>query len=90
MTRRSRWGRGRRRIHRYRTWTGLRLKGAPPITRTVVRLFGAEVTVNDEKARRELGHRGTVSREAGLEEMARASKTEASRSEAEAAPVAAT
>ncbi|MGK3992444.1 NAD-dependent epimerase/dehydratase family protein [Sorangium sp. So ce1024] len=69
------------------TWTGLRLKGAPPITRTVVRLFGAEVTVNDDKARRELGYQGTVSREAGLEEMARASKTEASRSEAEGAPV---
>jgi nucleoside-diphosphate-sugar epimerase len=52
-------------------WRGLRLKGAPPITRTAVRLIGEEVTVSDAKARRELGYASTVSREAGLAEMIR-------------------
>lgn len=51
-------------------WRGLRLKGAPPLTRTTVRLIGEEITVNDAKARRELGYTGAVSREAGLAAMA--------------------
>jgi nucleoside-diphosphate-sugar epimerase len=50
-------------------WTKLKLKGAPPITRTAVRLIGEEVTVNDSKARREIGYTGAVSREVGLAEM---------------------
>ncbi len=50
-------------------WRALHLKGAPPVTRSAVRLIGEEVTVVDEKARRELGYVGKVSREEGLREM---------------------
>jgi nucleoside-diphosphate-sugar epimerase len=51
-------------------WTTLPLKGAPFITRTAILLAGEEVTVNDAKARRELGYVGRVTREQGLAEMA--------------------
>ncbi len=47
------------------------LAGAPPVTRTSVRLAGEEVTVSDLKARRELGYAPVVTREAGLAGMAR-------------------
>ncbi|MDZ4858184.1 MAG: NAD-dependent epimerase/dehydratase family protein [Candidatus Hydrogenedentes bacterium] len=50
-------------------WRALPLKGAPPINRFVVRVIGSEVTVNDAKARRELGYVGRVSIEEGLQEM---------------------
>jgi nucleoside-diphosphate-sugar epimerase len=50
-------------------WRTLRLSGAPPITETAVRLIGEEVTVNDAKARKELGYREVVTREAGLAAM---------------------
>ncbi len=53
-------------------WRGLSLPGKPPVTRMVVQLFGEEVTVNDAKARRELGYRGAMSMEAGLAAMASA------------------
>ena len=36
-----------------------------------VRLFGEPVTVSDAKARRELGYRGSTTREAGLAALAR-------------------
>jgi nucleoside-diphosphate-sugar epimerase len=42
---------------------------APPITKTAVALAGVEVSVIDEKARRELGYRGRVSRKEGLDAM---------------------
>lgn len=51
-------------------WTVLPLKGEPPIVRTSVALVGQEVTVIDEKARRELGYRGLVTLEQGLADMA--------------------
>jgi nucleoside-diphosphate-sugar epimerase len=41
----------------------------PPVTRTELALVAHEVTVDDAKARRELGYVGEVSREAGLAEM---------------------
>lgn len=41
----------------------------PPITRTAVALIAQEMTVNDAKARRELGYVGAVTREQGLAEM---------------------
>lgn len=44
-------------------------KVAPPITKTAVKLIGEEVTVKDDKARRELGYRGKKSIEEGLQEM---------------------
>lgn len=43
--------------------------GPPPLTRTAVLLVGEEVTIDDSKARRELGYRGEVTRERGLVEM---------------------
>jgi nucleoside-diphosphate-sugar epimerase len=50
-------------------WTVLPLRGEPPVTRQAVALAGEEVTVNDAKARRELGYVGKVSREEGLAEL---------------------
>jgi nucleoside-diphosphate-sugar epimerase len=50
-------------------WSTLRLHSEPPLSRTVVLLLGEEVTVNDAKARRELGYRERVTREQGLTEM---------------------
>jgi nucleoside-diphosphate-sugar epimerase len=41
----------------------------PPLTRTAVELIGAQVTVNDQKARRELGYRSVISRADGLAEL---------------------
>jgi nucleoside-diphosphate-sugar epimerase len=41
----------------------------PPVTKTAVALVGVEVTVDDSKARRELGYTSAKSREAGLAEM---------------------
>jgi len=51
-------------------WRTFRLQGAPPLYRTIVQLMGAEVTVNDQLARRELGYVGAMSREHGLRELA--------------------
>ncbi|HSP76970.1 MAG TPA: NAD-dependent epimerase/dehydratase family protein [Myxococcaceae bacterium] len=50
-------------------WHLLSLKGEPPVHRSVLRLMGEEVTVQDAKARRELGYVGRMTREAGLAEM---------------------
>lgn len=50
-------------------WRLFRLKGTPPITRMRVASSGVEVTLNDAKARQELGYRGQMSIEAGLAEM---------------------
>jgi nucleoside-diphosphate-sugar epimerase len=47
-------------------WETFGLKGEPPATRMAVHLFGEPVTVNDAKARRELGYAGGVTREQGL------------------------
>ncbi len=47
-------------------WSLLGLKNPPPITRFTVAIIGQEVTINDAKARRELGYTGHVSRETGL------------------------
>jgi nucleoside-diphosphate-sugar epimerase len=41
----------------------------PPVTRTALALVGHEVTVDDSKARRELGYQGKVTIEAGLAEL---------------------
>ena len=51
-------------------WGTLHLGGRPPLTRTELLLVGREVTVNDAKARQELGYEGRRSREEGLREMA--------------------
>jgi nucleoside-diphosphate-sugar epimerase len=57
-------------------WAPLGLTAAPPITKMMVCLLGDEVTVKDDKARRELGYRGMKSREEGLQEMREASGDE--------------
>jgi nucleoside-diphosphate-sugar epimerase len=43
----------------------------PPVTKSALALIGNEVTVVDDKARRELGYVGSMSIEAGLAEMGR-------------------
>ena len=53
------------------TWRVFNRKGSPPLTRALVHTLGDEVTVNDAKARRELGYVGAISRQAGLAAMAR-------------------
>lgn len=51
-------------------WKLLRLAGEPPITRTFLALSAQEMTVNDAKARRELGYTSAVDRSVGLAELA--------------------
>jgi nucleoside-diphosphate-sugar epimerase len=51
-------------------WRTFSIGGAPPLTRTMVNLMFMEVTVNDQKARRELGYSGHVTIEQGLAELA--------------------
>lgn len=53
-------------------WSLLRLHGEPPLTRTFLALGGQEMTVRDDKARRELGYVGHLSRDQGLADMAAA------------------
>ena len=63
---------GAREVPRWVARTAAALTGwlpRPPITRTAIALVGGEVTVDDGKARRELGYLGKVTREAGLAEM---------------------
>jgi len=50
-------------------WPILRAKGAPPATRMAVKMLGEEVTINDAKARAELGYTSHITREQGLAEM---------------------
>jgi nucleoside-diphosphate-sugar epimerase len=50
-------------------WRVLRRPGAPPLTRMTVALLADECTVDDARARRELGYASRVTREAGLAEM---------------------
>lgn len=56
-------------------WGLLRLRSKPPITRVSVSVIGEEVTVDDGKARRELGYQGHVTVEAGLRDLAGAPPT---------------
>ncbi len=50
-------------------WKLLRLKSMPPLPREVLYLMGQHMTVNDSKAREELGYQGKVTLEEGLAEM---------------------
>lgn len=47
------------------------LPGEPPVTRYAMKAFGMQCTVNDAKARREIGYDPPMSIEAGLAELAR-------------------
>lgn len=53
-------------------WRVTGRSGEPPIVRTAVELIGSQITVNDEKARRELGYAPVITRQQGLEELKRA------------------
>lgn len=50
-------------------WSTFRLKGQPPLPHSSFHLIGEEVTVNDAKARQELGYKAEVTLEQGLKEM---------------------
>jgi nucleoside-diphosphate-sugar epimerase len=50
-------------------WRALRLKGAPPLTRTVIWLSAVEITIRTDKARQELGYNPPVSINEGLERL---------------------
>jgi len=50
-------------------WSLFGLSSEPPVTRLATILIGEEVTVNDAKARRELGYVGAVTIESGLAEL---------------------
>ncbi len=52
-------------------WRGLRLSSLPPLDRTTVALIGQEVTVNDSRARDELGYHSPISIDAGLAALRR-------------------
>jgi len=51
-------------------WRITRRKDTPPITRTMVRLIGQELTFSDRKAQQELGYTPIMTRDAGLMELA--------------------
>jgi nucleoside-diphosphate-sugar epimerase len=50
-------------------WRWLPLPGQPPVTRAMLRLAGETCTVRDDKARRELGYEGKVTRQQGLAQL---------------------
>ncbi len=50
-------------------WNVLPLPGDPPATRSAIRLIGIEVSLDDSKARRELGYQSKLSIEAGMTEL---------------------
>ena len=50
-------------------WQALRLQGPPPLPRAVLIVMGQKLTVNDAKARAELGYQGRVTFEEGLKAM---------------------
>lgn len=50
-------------------WRTFPLSGAPPVTKTMIALSGHEVTVDDSKARAELGYEPVISRDEGLEAL---------------------
>jgi nucleoside-diphosphate-sugar epimerase len=50
-------------------WKLLDLRSMPPLPRSVLYLMGQALTVNDSRARRELGYEGRVSPDRGLSEL---------------------
>ncbi len=50
-------------------WGLLKLKGPPPVTKTMVNLMGTELILDDSKARHELGYGNVLSIEEGLREI---------------------
>lgn len=52
-------------------WRALRLRSKPALTRQMLRMIGQAFTLDDAKARSELGYAPIVRRSEGLEEMHR-------------------
>jgi nucleoside-diphosphate-sugar epimerase len=52
-----------------RIWTLLHRTSSPPVTRMAVKMMGEEVTIDDGKARRELGYSAQVTFDEGIREM---------------------
>ncbi len=50
-------------------WNTFNLKGDPPISTLIVHLMGTEFTINDSKARKELGYRDVTSVNEGLQQL---------------------
>ena len=50
-------------------WNTFRLKGQPPLFKAMVNMLGVELTINDNKARRDIGYKNVVTVEQGLCEM---------------------
>jgi nucleoside-diphosphate-sugar epimerase len=50
-------------------WRLFRLRGAPPLTRQMLRMIGADFTLNDSRARTELGYRPRISWSEGIAAM---------------------
>ena len=51
------------------TWRLLGLRSKPPIRRSAIHIVAESITIDDAKARRELGYAGTTTAERGLAEM---------------------
>lgn len=52
-----------------KVWKLFGLKSRPPVAPLMIRLMGTEFSVNDEKARRELGYKNVLNFEEGLAQM---------------------
>lgn len=57
-------------------WRRLPLPGQPPLTPLALWLMSQSVTVNDSKAREQLGYRGQISYDAGMAELSRPARAE--------------
>ena len=51
----------------------------PPLTRMAVAVLSQEITLNDQKARTDLGYQGKVSREQGMADLAKRARSQKSR-----------
>jgi nucleoside-diphosphate-sugar epimerase len=56
-------------------WKVLRRSDPPPVNRELVKLTGGPFVVSDRKARRELGYRPVISRDAAIDAMAEAAQS---------------
>lgn len=52
-------------------WSSLSLRGEPPLTRSMLRMVGYDFTLDDRRARQELGYEPVVSWEDGVSAMSR-------------------
>jgi nucleoside-diphosphate-sugar epimerase len=50
-------------------WKILTLKGQPPLTKSIVFLMGTEFSIDDSKARKQLGYKNVISIEEGLKAL---------------------